>query len=379
MRNVTVDSRLLEYHPPLCGTEGRRPVNSGAVSHSHCSPEDFEHSVSFTFTGVAVYYLASTSQSPTLSARLTVDGETSEDKLLAESVQPSVLWAKVGLDNAEHKVVLATGATPHHRLDFGSFLYTVDECSSQINGNEQELLAARSIPLEVRNTQVAAKPSKLPMILGSVFGGLVFFIFLGIAIMLHRQRKSGEAQYAWKRTPIPPLSRTPDPGFTLDHATSFSNHSPVERKVTMDYESHHLPNLHFAPSSSHSQLPRSGDHHSPERGSSNSHHTAAVPRVPVAARVHERYQAAMSSPESAPRPLPQRRSRNNSVQSRSTEATNLRSHPGLASHSTLPQIPPSRESSPPHSPYSSNSPERKHSYIPNSKLEPLRRKAVGAP
>jgi hypothetical protein len=255
------------------------------------------------------------------------------------------------------------------------FRCTVNDSIPQLDGpSSQESLHPRSVPLESRNTRVQAKPSRLPMILGSVFGGLVFLIFIAIAVMLHRQRKSRNAKYSWNRSPLPPLSRTPDPGFTLDNPASYSNHSPGERKATMEYESHHLPKLQFETSSPHSQLPRSDDYHSPDWESSSSHHQTMPPRYPIPARVHERYQAAMSSPDSAPRPLPQRPSRNNSVQSRSTEVTNFRSNTGFASHSTLPRIPPSRESSAPSSPYNL---EGKHSYSPNSRLEPLRRKTAG--
>lgn len=322
-------------------------------------------SVSFKFTGVALYYTPSM-EGISRPIRLTVDGETSQVDPLTNSQAPSVVWHRVGLANSEHKVVLIP-ETPHSfRQAIGTFQYTVDDSATY--PHEQKFLSPRSIPVEVRQIrQTPAKPSKLPMILGSVFGGLVFLVFIAIAVMLHRQRKARQSQYAWK-APVPPLSRTPDPGLTLDHATSFSNRSPVERKVTMDYESHHLPNLPFTPSTQGGHhLPRAEDPDDWGSSSSHAHPPASKTRVPVPARVHERYQAAMSSPESSVRPLPIPPSRNNSVQS------HPRSHPAVTSQSSLPFHPPSREASPHQAPYPLHSPVRKHSYIPNSKLEPNRR------
>lgn len=328
------------------------------------SSHDVGCSVSFNFTGVAVFYTPSPLQAPAQAIFLTVDGETSQLYSSAEFSAPltTTIWHRMGLENDAHTVTLTADTAAHPLPDIGTFQYTVVD--SAPNLNEQQFLFPRSNLLEPRQTR--AKPSKLPMILGSVFGGLVFLIFIGIAVMLHRQRKARDAQYSWKG-PVPPLSRTPDPRLTLDHATSFSNRSPVERKVTMDYESHHLPNLHFSPGSQ-------GAHHLPKAdeledwGSSSPHAHQAMSRtrVPIPARVHERYQAAMSSPESSVRPLPLPPSRNNSVQARTI-------HPANTSKTSLPLHTPDGEASPPQSVYPLGTPVRKHSYIPNSKLEPIRR------
>ncbi|TFK26533.1 hypothetical protein FA15DRAFT_667428 [Coprinopsis marcescibilis] len=239
MKNITVKhtNKAFKYDPPDCGGSGwvldHGLADQGEYpnSYSWCSAAgSFEPTVTFNFTGVAVYYSSTFLEGQLLEVVL--DGISQGSVNLENPDGPksdtsrSFVWWKKGLLDTEHTVLLRPNGSP--RLAVDTFIYTIYDESDDLDIRLLELVP-RAAELLPRAAQIAtsADTSLLPTILGSIFGGLAFIIFIAIAVFLRKKAKERDAPYTWK-VPVPPLKRiddTPPPDITGNIGTSTTKFS----------------------------------------------------------------------------------------------------------------------------------------------------------
>ncbi|KAF9037866.1 hypothetical protein BDZ89DRAFT_433189 [Hymenopellis radicata] len=212
LENITIDSEnfdMVEYNGDI-SRWGKimSPLDYGG---SHRMSSFSDAAATFTFTGVAVYYI-STLWPYSVNTTVTLDGQDPEQLNLTDPLASSsdggsasssyaVHWGRTGLANTTHKLVLSAGAnqaSPYTVVD--AFIYTID------NGT-----VTTTSPTNTTNTTPIEAPRHkdiTAVIIGVAIGALTLLIALALAVFCWRRRRNAQRADPW-RSVLPPATSDP--------------------------------------------------------------------------------------------------------------------------------------------------------------------------
>ncbi|KAJ7263095.1 hypothetical protein C8J57DRAFT_1719279 [Mycena rebaudengoi] len=198
MLNVTVDDTdsAISY-------TGEWERHSSGLNYggAHAVSADPDGSATFTFTGVAIYYL-----SPlwpyAVSTELALDGklgvivnltdpvaDTTADSG-SESAMYSVVWSATGLDNTTHKLIMSKPSTGKYIVTDG-FIYTVNNGSSPSSSTPSQTFSATDSHQTggVVGATATKKSNTLTIAIASAVGAAALIAAAVIAFFMLRRRQ----------------------------------------------------------------------------------------------------------------------------------------------------------------------------------------------
>ncbi|KAK0199895.1 hypothetical protein DFS33DRAFT_1457080 [Desarmillaria ectypa] len=243
--NITVDdtSSMINYKGSWDGSGSH--TSSLDYGGSHTLSSDSSASATFTFTGIAVYFLSPLWPYP-VSVMITVDGgvetilnltdpvASSTDSGGSESSQSDVRWCMTGLSHSLHKAVVSMPPSGNWVVVDG-FIYTVDNGSETATSST----ASASDPASASATATGSSSSGLGtnvlgIALGASLGAVTLLTAIGIFFCCRWRRNTSKSTLD-KPTidnsiPLDDISPTPylvPPTSTTYHYTSSTNKSPA--------------------------------------------------------------------------------------------------------------------------------------------------------
>ncbi|RDB19845.1 hypothetical protein Hypma_013131 [Hypsizygus marmoreus] len=221
LHNVTVDDPdpSIIYTPATSWSQSAN--NSLNAGGAHKLTQDPTATATFTFTGVAIYFLSplwpytvntavSLDAGPSVLIDL-VDHSRPDVGAGPETVQSQAIWSAVGLPNAAHKLVISVGAgQPFAIVD--TLIYTAldpsDTASSTTSASSATTITQTSTTTSRTSTTTSPSASAssssedssstpvLPIALGTVLGVLGLLI-IAFAIFFCNRRRKRPISEAW--------------------------------------------------------------------------------------------------------------------------------------------------------------------------------------
>ncbi|KIY73926.1 hypothetical protein CYLTODRAFT_485065 [Cylindrobasidium torrendii FP15055 ss-10] len=204
---------------------------------SHALSYDPTASASFSFTGVAIYYLSSMWPYP-VNSTVTLDGEDSVFLNLTDpgatpanggsaSAQWGPRWFKTGLSNTTHELVVTMSSKQGGTwIVVDGFIYTVDD-GNNTNGTDSS----------GASTSSSGSSSIVPIAVGVAIGIVTFLASVGLAIWFWFWRKRQSRQESASRMDVDEVRTRP---FLLDEPPTFDQ-SMANTPATTPHTSHRFP------------------------------------------------------------------------------------------------------------------------------------------
>ncbi|KAG5634304.1 hypothetical protein H0H81_002475 [Sphagnurus paluster] len=225
--NVTVNHQdpSIQYTPPASWIVSAPSTLDAAGTHM--LTQDPAATATFTFTGVAVYFLSplwpyavntavSLDAAPPVlvdlvdHSRPTADGGP-------ETVQSQVRWSAAGLANTKHTLVISVGARQSFAVVDALIYTTLDPASSATppTSSMATFTAPLSTPSPPSSTSTSSSSSSsphiLPIILGTALGAIALLILLLLLICCCKRRRRRPVSEPWSVTGIPYAVASPGP------------------------------------------------------------------------------------------------------------------------------------------------------------------------
>ncbi|KAF9037865.1 hypothetical protein BDZ89DRAFT_1157288 [Hymenopellis radicata] len=233
LKNITIDDTnfdMIQYK----GDQWEKIMLSLDYGGSHRLGTDVNASATFTFTGVAVYYLSAL-WPYSVNTTLKLDDQDPEQLNLTDPVASpadggsasssyAVHWGRTGLANTTHKLVVYTTADQKYPWTVvDGFIYTIDDSADATSTDA---------------STAASDANITAIIIGAAIGALTLLIALALAVFCWRRRRKAQRHaqqqpiedHSWRNvlpsaTSDPPLvSQLTHTPFTPDD-TSVTNTS----------------------------------------------------------------------------------------------------------------------------------------------------------
>ncbi|PBK71353.1 hypothetical protein ARMSODRAFT_1017257 [Armillaria solidipes] len=200
LTNLTIDdtSSMINYK----GTWDSSSSHTSSLDYggSHTLSSQSSASATFTFTGVAVYFL-----SPLwpywVNSTITIDGgdettlnltdpvASTTDSGGSESSPYGVRWSQTGLSNSSHEVVVSMASSGQWVVVDG-FIYTVDNGSETVTSSTVSSSASASATATGTNGGGGSGTNVLGIALGASLGAVTLLTAIGIFFFCYRRRRN---------------------------------------------------------------------------------------------------------------------------------------------------------------------------------------------
>ncbi|KAF9483203.1 hypothetical protein BDN70DRAFT_874079 [Pholiota conissans] len=250
LTNVTIDDAgnstagTILYSPPLCNGSGWTVKEGQGLGGSYrfcaSSNKTVTPSATFSFTGVAVYYMSP--YFPGSLMNITIDGSVPHSVNLSNPAgqtgnlsDPAIIWSAINLNNTQHSIELLP-ANGSRTLNVDAFIITQVQnnvTAGPTSGNSTPISPIPGDSASLGLSVQSAATTRLSIGLGVTFGVLSFLIFVFISIFLARRQRKLKDQFRWVKT-IPPLHPEDyaDPDMAATRGFTQSKVSYVSQKTS---------------------------------------------------------------------------------------------------------------------------------------------------